>query len=227
MGATIRCTIVKLLMRSRATHVPVGEDQVQHLEFTRHCADAFNSAYGDILVKPDIILCKENSKSAIDALTICLLAQSRRVMSLREPNHKMSKSDPDHRSRIHINDSVSDIQMKVRLALTDSLPGVQYDPSLRPGVSSLLELLSHFDSNGLDVHELAQLYHKTTMRQFKDAVATAIADGLSTIRNKYERLLHFSNASFLEDVAAVGAIKAKEKARDTISRVRRIQGLAE
>ena len=147
-------------------------------------------------------------------------------MSLREPNQKMSKSDPDHRSRIHINDSVSDIQMKVRLALTDSLPNVQYDPSLRPGVSSLLELLSHFNSKGLDVHELAQLYSTTTMRQFKDAVATAIADGLSTIRKNYERLLYFSNACYLEDIAAVGAIKAKEKAQDTISRVRRTQGLA-
>ena len=227
MGATVRCTIVKLLTRSRATHVPVGEDQVQHLEFTRHCADAFNSVYGNVLIKPEIILCKDATKSIMDALTIILLARSRRVMSLREPNQKMSKSDPDHRSRIHLNDSISDIQMKVRLALTDSLPNVQHDPSLRPGVSNLLELLSHFDNKGRDVHELARLYNMTPMRQFKDAVATSIADGLSTIRNKYERLLYYSNASYLEDIAAVGAIKAKEKARRTISRVRRTQGLAE
>ena len=108
-----------------ATHVPVGEDQIQHIEFARECANNFNATYGDHLVKP-----------------IAILSPARRIRSLKDPTQKMSKSDDDPRSRILLSDSNEAIAAKIRHALTDSVGDISYDPQKRPGVSNLIDICS-------------------------------------------------------------------------------------
>ncbi|RYC56847.1 hypothetical protein CHU98_g9371, partial [Xylaria longipes] len=110
----------------RATHVPVGDDQRQHLEFARECVTNFNHAYSqELLVLPETIT-----------------TPSPRVMSLRDPFQKMSKSSPNEKSRILITSTPRDITQRIMCALTDNLNEVTYEPRERPGVANLLELIA-------------------------------------------------------------------------------------
>ncbi|XP_061735551.1 tryptophan--tRNA ligase, mitochondrial isoform X2 [Nerophis ophidion] len=104
----------------RSTHVPVGEDQIQHLELTQDLAHIFNKRYGELFPEPR-----------------ALLSATRKVKSLRDPSAKMSKSDPQATAAIAITDSPDDIALKIRRAVTDFTSEVTYDPAARPGVSNL------------------------------------------------------------------------------------------
>ncbi|KAI9661668.1 MAG: Tryptophan--tRNA ligase, mitochondrial [Bathelium mastoideum] len=125
----------------RATHVPVGHDQSQHLEFARECANGFNHNYGRVLVAPDT-----------------LLSPAKRVMSLTEPHLKMSKSHANPKSRILITDGCEEIEKKIKGALTDSVSGISYDLVERPGVSNLLDIMFHLqdDNKQASLEELVK-----------------------------------------------------------------------
>lgn len=146
-------------------------------------------------------------------------------MSLKEPHLKMSKSHKDHRSRILITDTPEEIRMKVRLALTDSLSGVSYDPLVRPGISNLLEVMSYFNGQDGTPQELAQTHNSLSMREFKDKATTTISNRLSGIRARYEDLMEEKNAPYLEEVAMKGAKKARETADVTMAAVKHSVGL--
>lgn len=190
-----------------ATHVPVGEDQVQHLEFARQCADRFNIVHGNIFVKPQI-----------------LLSSAKRVMSLKEPRLKMSKSHHDLRSRIQIDDSPEVISDKIKLALTDMVTGLSYDPDHRPGVSNLLAILSYLDEQGRTAEELAQVCNSMTMRQFKETVSRTISESLASARDKYHRIIN-DDTHYLDDIAMEGSKKARQQAGQTMTVVRQVLGL--
>ncbi len=146
-------------------------------------------------------------------------------MSLKDPNMKMSKSHADTRSRIRINDSTYDIATKVRLAVTDSLAGVTYQPEERPGVSNLLAIMSYLDDPGRSCEELADLHHEKSMRKFKDEVIRTTDRALAGIRERYNHLLGDAQGEYLDEVAREGAVKAKRIAENTMSTVRRVVGL--
>jgi tryptophanyl-tRNA synthetase len=146
-------------------------------------------------------------------------------MSLKDPNMKMSKSHADTRSRIRINDSTYDIATKVRLAVTDSLAGVTYQPEERPGVSNLLAIMSYLDDPGRSCEELADLHHEKSMRKFKDEVIRTTDRALAGIRERYNHLLGDAQGGYLDEVAREGAVKAKRIAENTMSTVRRVVGL--
>src|SRR5690606_22556480 len=111
----------------KATHVPVGEDQKQHLELARDIAGAFNRHYGiEYFPQPEPLI----------------LGETTRVMSLRDGTKKMSKSDPSDYARIHLDDSDEAIQAKIRKAKSDALAGLSYDPEMRPEASNLLAIYS-------------------------------------------------------------------------------------
>ncbi|KAL8795996.1 MAG: hypothetical protein Q9195_001572 [Heterodermia aff. obscurata] len=190
------------------THVPVGEDQIQHLEFARECAGNFNAVYGHVLTQPKTIL-----------------SPAKRIMSLKQPMLKMSKSHADPRSRILISDSQEDIAMKIRLAMTDSISGVSYDPVSRPGVSNLLSIMSHLDEEERSCEELAEACKGLTLRQFKDKASEAIDKGVSEIRDRYIRLMQSSGATALDAIARQGAATANREAGATMVDVRRAMGL--
>ncbi|KAG9252746.1 tryptophanyl-tRNA synthetase [Emericellopsis atlantica] len=192
----------------RATHVPVGQDQQQHLEFARECVTNFNSAYGKHLVAP---------------VTLC--APISRVMSLTDPTAKMSKSHKAERSRILLTDGPDQIRKKIASALTDSQAGIAYDPANRPGISNLLDILSIFDTRTRSSSELASDYSDLSARQLKDMVSDVVITGLAGFRQRYQELLG-SRRDFLDKVEADGAAKARRSAAETMSKVREAIGLA-
>ncbi|TDZ25020.1 Tryptophan--tRNA ligase [Colletotrichum orbiculare MAFF 240422] len=192
----------------RATHVPVGDDQRQHIEFARECATNFNHVFGPHLVSPETII-----------------APAKRVMSLRDPTHKMSKSATDPRSRILITDSPEEIHKKVMGARTDSLDHVSYDLAKRPGVSNLLEILSMFDTAGIGPAGLAQNFSGTPLKEFKQAVAAGVVRGLAGIRQRYLDLVSVDKERYLSAVEAYGASKARRSAEETMTVIRETIGL--
>lgn len=192
----------------RATHVPVGDDQRQHLEFARECANVFNNAYGQHLVVPQT-----------------LTSRARRVMSLQQPHKKMSKSSNDARSRISITDSPDEINQKLISALTDCDNSVSYDPVNRPGVSNLLEILSIFDESGREPAQLAESLSGHNLKQLKERVSESVVMGLNGIRERYIDLLSADEGKYLDFVEAEGARKARENAAETMAIVREATGL--
>ncbi|KAK4155199.1 hypothetical protein C8A00DRAFT_42164 [Chaetomidium leptoderma] len=193
----------------RATHVPVGEDQRQHLEFTRECATNFNHTYQtDHLVAPQT-----------------LISPSKRVMSLANPLQKMSKSDPAPRSRILITDSPEDIQKKINHAVTDSVGTVSYDREQRPGVANLIEILASVDpEGGRTPAQLGEQMQGCKMAELKQAVTRAVCDELAEVRERY--LYFLSKRETLEDYSAQGVAKARSSAGETMDLVKQAMGLA-
>lgn len=189
----------------RATHVPVGEDQKQHIEFSRYTANSFNHLYGPIFPVPE-----------------ALISPSKRVMSLKEPTSKMSKSHADERSRILLTDSSDDIHKKIKIALTDSFPTITYDPVSRPGVSNLIEILAHIE--GKRCTELALEYHSASLRSFKEHVASRLSGHLSDIRERYFSLME-DRTGYLDVVADKGAQVARSNADATLQQVKHVLGL--
>ncbi|EOD46490.1 Tryptophanyl-tRNA synthetase [Neofusicoccum parvum] len=196
----------------RATHVPVGEDQAQHLEFARQCAGSFNHSVGQrpVLLPPDTIL-----------------SPARRVMSLVRPEKKMAKSDENPKSRILLNESSEQVRQKIKGAKTDSIEGVSYEPDRRPGVSNLLEIMFYLEAGEegapASCDELAQDCKDLSMRAFKERVMDVVDRRLAPMRDRYAELIQAD--SVLEDVAEEGARKARESASVTIKEVKEAVGL--
>lgn len=111
----------------RATHVPVGEDQLQHLQLAQHLAKNFNSRFGNTFPMCEPMVAEDAS---------C------RIKSLRDPTKKMSKSDPDPKSCVMITDTPDVITLKVKKAITDFTSEVTFEPETRPGVTNLLTIHS-------------------------------------------------------------------------------------
>jgi tryptophanyl-tRNA synthetase len=192
----------------RATHVPVGDDQSQHLELTRILARRFNATYGDILVVP------EGVQPGI----------ATRVMSLTDPTAKMSKdSADDDPGVLRILDSPDVIAAKIRRAVTDGEPGITYAPSERPGVSNLVEILSACSgiSDVSDMRRLAGTF--TGSAALKAATTEAVNDTLAPVRRRFARLA--GDDTYLAEVLARGADRAAGIAAPTLGRVRAAMGL--
>ncbi|KAF5580971.1 tryptophanyl-tRNA synthetase [Fusarium pseudoanthophilum] len=191
----------------RATHVPVGEDQRQHLEFARECVTNFNAAYGNHLVSP------QTTTSPVQ-----------RVMSLQSPTEKMSKSSKSPKSRISIIDSPEEIMAKIKAATTDSIPGISYNREERPGISNLLDIMAIFDPEGRKAQELGEQYSDLSPKQLKEMVSDAVIGGLDGIRDRYTELLDKGD-KYLDSIEAIGAEKARESAEETMQVVREAVGL--
>lgn len=184
--------------------VPVGDDQTQHLELTRDLAQRFNSRYGDLFPIPERITPEIGA----------------RVMSLQDPTAKMSKSDPNPSSRIHLMDEPDTIVQKVKTAVTDSGREVAFDWDHKPGVSNLLELFSFF--TGRKIENLVAEYGDAGYGPFKAAVAEAIVDGLTPIRTRYKGLDGADVARVMER----GALDARGRAEKSMVSVREAVGLS-
>ncbi|OBT78573.1 tryptophanyl-tRNA synthetase [Pseudogymnoascus sp. 05NY08] len=191
----------------RATHVPVGEDQSQHLEFARECATNFNHTYQPHLIAPQTIL-----------------SPAKRVMSLQEPHLKMSKSHANPLSRILVTDSPQEIKKKVMAARTDSINSVSFDPVGRPGVSNLLHLLSILDKQSRSPEELGTLHAGLNLKNFKTLVAETVAESLDGIGTRYNEVMSRDDGKYLDHVEKKGAEKARESAEETMALVREAIG---
>ncbi|XP_053158669.1 tryptophan--tRNA ligase, mitochondrial isoform X2 [Hemicordylus capensis] len=188
----------------KSTHVPVGEDQVLHLELTQDTARRFNKLYGEFFPVPRAIL-----------------TSMKKVKSLRDPTSKMSKSDPQKLATVNITDSPEEITLKFRKAVTDFTSEVTYDPDSRPGVSNLVAI--HSAITGLSTEEVVHQSVGLDTARYKAVVAEAVIEKLAPIRNEFKRLK--DDRSYLEKVLWTGAEKAKELATPVYQEIRRLVGL--
>ncbi|KIM87337.1 hypothetical protein PILCRDRAFT_3829 [Piloderma croceum F 1598] len=193
------------IMVYKATHIPVGEDQKQHLELAKNLADTFNRAYkAGVFPSPHLVT------------TPCC-----RILSLKDPTSKMSKSAPDTASRVLLTDTFSAISLKIKASVTDSLGPITYDPILRPGTSNLLTILAACVDE--DVHSVAGRYEGKGHEALKGDVAEAIEKMIEGPRLEFERIR--GERGYLEEVARDGALRARERSEETMREVRATVGL--
>ncbi|XP_077393892.1 tryptophan--tRNA ligase, mitochondrial isoform X2 [Festucalex cinctus] len=188
----------------KSTHVPVGEDQVQHLELAQDLARIFNQRYGHTLFPQPR----------------ALLSSSRKVKSLRDPSSKMSKSDPQAMATIYLTDTPDDIAVKIRRAVTDFTSEVTYDPETRPGVSNLVSI--HAAAAAIHVDEAVSRARGLDTAAYKSLVAEALVQKLAPIRERLIRLR--AERPHLEAVLDEGRRKARELAAPTLQQVKRLVG---
>lgn len=188
----------------KAKYVPVGEDQKQHMELTRNFVDRFNSRFGGILVKPDIITPKEGG----------------RIMSLQDPTSKMSKSDSNPKGFISLMDEPKTVVKKIKSAMTDSLGQVNYDKENQAAVSNLLVIYSNLSGQSID--QLVAQYDGKGYGQFKTDLADLVASFLEPIQSKVNQLM---SSSDLTDILSEGAKKASQTANETLAEIEAAVGL--
>jgi len=149
-------------------------------------------------------------------------------MSLQTPTAKMSKSDPNPRSRILLTDTPEEITAKINGAKTDSQAGeLTYDPVGRPGVSNLLDILAalHPDGGGRTAEDWAAELRTEPLRRVKLRVAEAVALALDGVRHRYTRIMERDEGMYLRHVAEYGAQKARARAAETMEIVHSAVGL--
>jgi tryptophanyl-tRNA synthetase len=205
--------------------VPVGEDQAQHIEFARNLARSFNSHFGKIppedATRP---IGAENQRDVFNPLPEALISPAKRIMSLRDPTHKMSKSHTDSKSRILITDNPEEIHAKLRAAVTDSDSSISYSPDTRPGVSNLIEILKHTTRSELSCEEIGDEHRSMSKQAFKELVGDEVAKALAGVRERFEEVMQPGNKDF-EEAYWHGLGMARDTARTTMDEVRRAVGL--
>ncbi|RLE36416.1 tryptophan--tRNA ligase [Candidatus Acetothermia bacterium] len=192
----------------RATGVPVGKDQVQHLELSRRIARRFNSRYGELFPEPEPIVPKKGA----------------RIMSLADPSIKMSKSAGEAHY-IGVMEDESSIRKKIRSAVTDV--GLKPGSEMSPGVENLFEILELATAEGGDptiVRELREEFEagKLLYSRLKDAVFEEL---IRIIRPIQQRRAEVAQSGKIEEILEEGAMRARELARPTIAEVRKRVGL--
>jgi tryptophanyl-tRNA synthetase len=195
----------------RATHVPVGEDQKQHIELTRDIALKFNTDYDtDLFVVPEPFIGGGTAA---------------RVMSLRDGQAKMSKSDPSEMSRIHLTDSDETIAQKIRKAKTDPDP-LPADPAgleSRPEAKNLVGIYAAV--TGKSVEEVLAEVAGQGFGAFKPALADAVVALIAPIRSRLDDLRRHPEE--LDRILAQGATRASEIAAPVLAGAKAAVGLAQ
>lgn len=185
----------------QADKVPVGEDQKQHLELTRNIATRMNNLYGDMFTLPDPYIPEFGA----------------RIMSLQEPDRKMSKSDTNPKNFIGLLEDPKKITKKIKSAVTDSdeQARIYYDQEEKAGVSNLLTLLSLATNKSID--SLVPEYEDKMYGHLKGDVAEAVVALIEPIQEKYKALR--DDRAYLNEVMKSGAEKASAKAAVTLEKV--------
>lgn len=184
--------------------VPVGEDQKQHVELTRDIAERLNNRYGEIVKVPQPVIGKVGA----------------RIMALKDPTRKMSKSDPVPANYIALVDEPNVIKKKIMRAVTDSDNEVRYDKENKPGISNLLEI--HSVCSGESIAELEQKYAGKGYGEFKRGVADAVITALEPIQKRYHEL---RKSGEIMDILHEGAKRAQPIAAQVLARVQEAIGL--
>ena len=185
--------------------VPVGADQKQHLEITRDLAIRFNNRYSQTFTVPEPLIPKVGAK----------------VMSLQDPEKKMSKSDENPNAYISMNDSTDDIIRKFKRAVTDSEACIKFDEENKKGISNLLTIYSLF--SGMTIPEAEKQFEGVGYGEFKLAVGEQVANVLQPITAEKNRIL--SDKAYLESVLKDGAEKANYLAHKMMRKVYKKVGL--
>lgn len=185
-----------------AAIVPVGEDQVQHLELTRDLVQRFNHRFGDILIMPKAHLGQTGA----------------RIMSLSDPTKKMSKSEP--KGNIELKEDLAQVRKKIMSAVTDSGQDIQFDENRKPGISNLLTIAASLTNQTMDATVAA--HQGLTYGAFKTKVADLVSETLASLQAQYKTLIQSGQ---VHEVLAHGAKRATLVAEKTLLRVKKAVGL--
>ena len=195
------------ILAYKATHVPVGEDQKQHLELTRDIAQSFNSTYGvDFFPLPEPQI----------------FGSATRVMSLRDGTKKMSKSDESDYSRINMTDGADEIAQKIRKARTDPDPLPESTEGLaeRPEALNLVSIYAALED--IEIDQVIQEYQGQGFSTFKKALADLAVVRLGPVGNEMKRLT--AESGEIDKVLADGAERAAQLSGPIVAEVREIMG---
>lgn len=193
----------------QSTSIPVGDDQRQHLELARRLARSFNKKF------------KQNFFPIPEAL---FGEYNTRVMSLRDVNAKMSKSERSANGRIELTDSADQIARKVRKAITDSEEGISIktkDGQARPGCENLLNIYSAITN--IPLEQVLSEFRDSQKGIFKEALTIALIDKLCPIGKEIKRLKKERN--YVYSVLQTGAETAQEVAAKNIAEIKKTMGL--
>ena len=188
----------------QADLVPVGEDQKQHVELTRNIVQRFNGVYGDVFTMPEAYIPKVGA----------------RVMSLNQPENKMSKSIPE--GCVYLMDSPDEIMRKFKRAITDSDTErcIRYDRAAKPGVATLMDIYAAV--TGKTYEQIEAEFEGKGYGAFKPTVGEAVVELLRPIREETTRLL--GDKAYLEGLYRAGAEKANAVAQRTLRKVHKKVG---
>jgi len=183
--------------------VPVGEDQRQHLELSRDIAQRFNNRYSPTFKVPEPYISKVGAK----------------IMSLQDPESKMSKSDDNENGYILLNDSPDKIIRKFKRAVTDSIGEINYGEE-QPGIKNLLTIYSKLTDQ--PVEDILAQYSGKGYAYLKNDTAEVVIEKLKPIREESEKLV--KDKTYLEKVYKDGAERAQYKAMKTLRKVHKKVG---
>ena len=192
----------------KATHVPVGEDQKQHLELCRDIAKKFNFDF---------------KKDIFPIIEPIIIKKAARIMSLRDASNKMSKSDPSNYSRIMLNDSSEEIDSKIKKAKTDSMPFPENIENAKSRPEALNLITIYAAMNNIEIEKVIEEYANTEFSSFKKKLSESIISTLSPIGNEINKLL--DNQDYLDSIILKGADKARSIANPVINEVYEKMGL--
>ena len=191
-----------------ATHVPVGEDQKQHLELSRDIAQKFNIEFNspNFLIAPEPLIQKNFA----------------RIMSLKDGTKKMSKSDPSDFSRINLNDSKDDIINKIKKAKTDPnpLPDNEKELKDRPEAENLLGIYSSLNNQNLT--DTINKFSGKNFSEFKSSLAELVVEKISPISDEMKKIQR--DNKFIDEVLKDGSEKANSIASKKMDQMRKIVG---
>ena len=182
----------------QADEVPVGEDQKQHVELTRNLAQRFNNRYSETFKVPEPFIPKSGA----------------RIMSLQDPNSKMSKSSYNENGYILLKDEPNVIRRKIKRAVTDSIGVVAYNDE-QLAVKNLLTIYSVM--SGKSIEAIVEMYDGKGYGDFKSDLAEVVVAKLEPIQQKFKELM--ADKTYLEEVYSEGAKKASKVAYKTLNKV--------
>ena len=187
------------------THVPVGDDQKQHIELTRDIAERFNARFGETFVIPEPNIQEFGA----------------RIMALDNPTKKMSKSAESEASRIAILEDSAVFKKKIMRAVTDTENEIRYDEENKPGVSNLLSIYSLFTGQKID--EVVSHFQGQGYGTLKKELVEVMTDKLGAIQQRYNELSN--DPAELDRILAASAEKARARAEITVNRVKDAMGI--
>ena len=190
----------------QADVVPVGIDQLQHLELTRDIALRFNAIYGDVFTIPEAYLGKSGAK----------------IMSLQDPTKKMSKSDENVNASIYLMDDADTIRRKFKRAVTDSMANIAYSDE-QPGIKNLLDI--YCACRSIKPEEAVKEFENKGYGEFKEAVGEVVVDTLTPVQKRFNELL--KDKSYIDGIIKANAEKANYYAMKTLRKVQKKVGFPE
>jgi tryptophanyl-tRNA synthetase len=189
----------------RATEVPVGDDQRQHVELMREIARRFNERFGELLVVPELLIPEVGA----------------RIMDLQEPQNKMSTTSGSEAGTLYVLDEPTAIRKKLGSAVTDSGREIRRDREEKAGITNLIDVLAV--ARGIDQTEVEREFEGAGYGDFKKAVAEGVVELLAPLQERYAELR--PDEAAIEAALAEGAEKAREIAGTTLAEVRDRMGI--